>query len=486
MGKPLNVASLVEKMGMELAEAKNAKDSLRLLYDIYDISDRSEQKRYAWKIYDVTRRLNDTDGTANILCQMVGLNFKNDTVLAQLAQLAKELPDGEAKKGAQLFINVQRASSRSWYLKEADRVKRIKDMMMKEEAPEAEADIYKEIEQLYTLCLYIGSTTKSDLFMEYFEKLGRRVDKLPKEIYSIRNLYYTTAANFYSNNDEPQKAVEADRKLLQVMEELDEKYAKEGRGYRNYDTYQWISYRRMLSNYEALTLEEAEAIYAKALELTRVNHDVKENYADQHRIDIYIAMKRGQYGVAVPMIKDWLAKHDKPVLRRQMLKMLVTGAEAIGDKESQLAALKEYNTILEDYNRLHSAEAYREMQIRYDVTDLKTKNMKLELARRDEQVAFDQKIILITLVASFILIVVLLFLARSYGDVKHQLTELKNDNFLLKDENTRLSHMRERLKADLDEARKPRKNVGSPEGYMPPQQQYETVGEESGQRRRDI
>ncbi|MDE5797076.1 MAG: hypothetical protein K2H75_08180, partial [Muribaculaceae bacterium] len=171
-------------------------------------------------------------------------------------------------------------------------------------------------------------------------------------------------------------------------------------------------------------------------------------------IDIYYNMAKKNYPQAVTLINEWLkTNHDKPLLRRQMLGLLKEAAEATGDHASLLSALKEYNGLLEEYNNQQSAEAYREMQIRYDVSELKARAAEAEIAVRDAKISFDQKIILISLSASFVLIVVLLMLARRYGDMKRNLRELKDEMYIVKDENSRLSHHRERLQKEVRKLR---------------------------------
>ncbi|MDE6803044.1 MAG: hypothetical protein K2J29_00215, partial [Muribaculaceae bacterium] len=168
----------------------------------------------------------------------------------------------------------------------------------------------------------------------------------------------------------------------------------------------------------------------------------------------YYNMAKKNYSRAVALINEWLkTNHDKPLIRRQMLGLLKEAAEATGDETSLLSALKEYNGLLEEYNNQQSAEAYREMQIRYDVSELKARAAEAEIATRDAKISFNQKIILITLSASFVLIVVLLLLARRYGDMKHNLRKLKDEMYIIKDENSRLSHHRERLQKEVRKLR---------------------------------
>lgn len=453
----INAGALIEKLGKQLAHTDNAKDSLKLMYDIYDLSGRSNQSEYGWKILDLNRQLDNVDAQSEMLCQLAVMYLRNDSILQHLYNLAGQLPEGDRRSVTRLFISLQRVTGQVAFLNEEDRMQRIRRILMEQESRpdnETSQSLYDKIEQLYSLVLYMGTTTRGSLYEEYLEKLSKMIDELPEDMYQLRNIFYTSSANFYTNNDMPAKALEADHKLLSAIEGLQKVYKDMGRDYRNYDTSLYICYRRMLNNYEALNPDEVDHIYSEAMKLLHANNDIRGDYEKSHRIDIYYSMAKKNYSKAVTLINDWLkVNHDKPLLRRQMLGMLQEAAEATGDQTSLVNALKEYNTLLDEYNNQQSAEAYREMQIRYDVSELKAQAAEAEIASRDARISFNQKIILISLSAAFILIVVLLLLGRKYGDMKHNLRKLKDEMYIIKDENSRLAHHRERLQKEVRKLR---------------------------------
>lgn len=453
----INAGALIEDLGKQLSRADNSKDSLKLLYDIYDLSERRSKSNYGWKILELNSRLDNVEAQADMLCQLSVLYLRNDSILQHLYNLASQLPEGDQRSATQLFVSLQRTTGRVSFLNEEDRMQRIRQILMKQEGQHnsnTEPSLYEQIEQLYSLVLYMGTTTRGSLYEEYLDKLSKMIDELPEDIYQLRNMFYTSSANFYTNNDIHDKAIEADHKLLNVIEGLQEEYKDMGRDYRNYDTFLYVCYRRMLNNYKALDPEEVDNLYSETMKLVHSNKDVRADYNKSHRIDIYYNMAKKNYSRAVALINEWLkTNHDKPLIRRQMLGLLKEAAEATGDETSLLSALKEYNGLLEEYNNQQSAEAYREMQIRYDVSELKARAAEAEIATRDAKISFNQKIILITLSASFVLIVVLLLLARRYGDMKHNLRKLKDEMYIIKDENSRLSHHRERLQKEVRKLR---------------------------------
>lgn len=483
----VNAGMLMEQLGRSLAGADNAADSLKIYQNMYDLSDRSRQRDLGWKIYALDERVEDPAAQGDMLCQLAVLYLKNDSVLTHLHNLAQLLPPGVVRDATSLFVTVQQVTGRVSFQDEDHRMAHIKKLLVNETSAaasdkgtkeKAHENLYEQIERLYTLVLYLGSTTTGSMYQEYLDKLSEKIDALPQNVYQMRNIFYTTSANYYTNNDMHDKAVVADRKLLDVITGLEKKYADAGRKYRNYNTFKYLCYRRMLSNYKALTPEEVEDIYARAHMLVATDSEVRDDYQLNQRIDIYYLMSKGKYRQAEPLILRWLDKNTtKPMIRRQMLSLLKEAAEQTGDESTLLMALKEYNEVLNEYSKLQGMEAYREMQIRYDVSELRAQTAEAELESAQTKVEFNHKVILVTLTAAFILMIVLLMIVHRYSSLKRRAQSLADEMVIVKDENKRLSATRDRLKTEVkglrirtaglpDEQPEPARSEPSP--YAPP------------------
>ena len=48
------------------------------------------------------------------------------------------------------------------------------------------------------------------MYIEYLQRLEEMIELLPEDHFYVRNLLYTAAANFYTQNNNPQKGVEFD------------------------------------------------------------------------------------------------------------------------------------------------------------------------------------------------------------------------------------------------------------------------------------
>ncbi|MDE7444031.1 MAG: hypothetical protein K2M65_07725, partial [Muribaculaceae bacterium] len=195
-------------------------------------------------------------------------------------------------------------------------------------------------------------------------------------------------------------------------------YAAKKRNFRNYSNARFICYRRMLSNYPAMTKEQVEEYYKKIKDLVAQNEDIKREFDAKQRSTMYYFLANKRYREALPLIKKQFAYKYSRHNHGQMLRAMCTAAEACADSATLINAMSEYISYLEDASQSSSAEAYRELQIRYDISQLKAENARLELDRLDNQVKTDRLILGIALTATVLLIILILILANRYRKYK--------------------------------------------------------------------
>ena len=76
----------------------------------------------------------------------------------------------------------------------------------------------------------------------------------------LRNMYLVQKAMIETDNDQHAKAVASDKRLLEVIKHLKDRYVSQGRLYRNYDVNEYVCYRRLLGNYAALTPKDIDEV----------------------------------------------------------------------------------------------------------------------------------------------------------------------------------------------------------------------------------
>lgn len=405
-------------MAGELAVLVTPRDSLRVMYDMYDLAPRARRAMVGWDIFHVAGRDHNHEAQLDIMRNISNLYIGNDSMLAVIESAVASLPEGDAREATLAFVRMQRISTQARYADESERHRRVLAMLA------ADCDLPdSDVIRLYTLCTYLGNMGRGSLYAEYMGRLEAEIAKPPYDTDAIRNLYYTQAALLYSLNGDHARSVEMDRILLGIIDGLERKYAEAGRRYRNYDVNRYNCYRRMLSNWVVLPDEEIDECYSRIMALAEGNMDVARDLERSPRPRAYYLMAKHRYAEAIPYIRQELAKPDMPY-RLLMLRALRDAASAVGDNVLELEALSGYCAELELRDSLKSVEAYREFQIRYDVEMQKKRNAMLEIERMDKSISSSKAVILIGVTVIIMLVLALIVVWRRYRRAEASQLEL--------------------------------------------------------------
>lgn len=413
IAKGAKTDTLSEKLWDELRHAGTAKDSIKALYNLFDVTYRDVQTAYGEQLLKLAVRTNNHPVQIDMMMQLAGnyANTLNDSAIQELIKLAGKLPESNEKKECIVMLHLQ--SVRVQAKQSSQESKNASEHIHNFELEESN-DLFTKILQLNTLCIHLEYVNIGNLYLEYSDKLGALIGKLPPQLYALRSHYYTHSAIVHTANSNYKKAIKADMELLNIIKELEKRYSEMGRIYRNYDINRYIIYRRLLTNYPGLTRQEIEDCYKACVDITKRNEDAKSDFQNVPRVQAYYYFATQQYKTAIPYIRKCLAQGNMlPSMRRQYLQMLRDAASVTGNNALLLEALTEYNVLLEDHIEKKSDEFFRDLQIRYDVDALKEQNTQLELQKQQSELKSHQRIINIAipaLIISLILTAVIWFL----------------------------------------------------------------------------
>lgn len=399
--KKAEIASLRDK----LSGITSRSDSIEILYDIFDLSDRKDYMQICRELDGVAARQGNNAVRYDMARQMANVSSK-DSVLALIENHVRTLPKGKEYEETLLFVKLRRLSATARYLSEKERQERVAHIIVPEDFNKL--DKYAAIERLFTICEYLTNFAEGDLLAGYLDELGEMIQEYGFDDHALMNIYYTECANIYSYTDQHQKAVDADRKLLKIIDNLEKKYKAQGRKYRNYDVSRFVVYRRMLSNYKVLSLEEVNDLYGKVLELAQNNEEVRNSMDRNKRSSAYHAMKNERYAEAIPYIRRQISTGGSQRLMKRMYEMLKEAAEKSGDKSNYDLADRELTNMLSDLNSEEAREKYNELKIRYDVSTLRAENAELELENQKEQIESSRKLMMFVIIG-WIVVAIMLF-----------------------------------------------------------------------------
>lgn len=435
-----------------LARTRNPNDSIATLYDLYDISERAMKSDVGMIIYDVAARTGNIDVQLDILRNNTNINVSSDSIMARYQSLAESLPESEDREETLTFIIINRLSYKYRGAGEDERQKIMTELIKRYERG-GEEDLQGKIRRLYELCVCLGISAQGDLYVEYMEKLGELVAKLPHDTsHAIRNMYLTQLAIIESYNGRYLQSVNADKELLKEIELLKRIYKSKNRKFRNYDVNEYVCYTRLLGNFPALHPDEIERYYKAIQEISARNNDVARDLARNQRATIYYLMATRRYAEVLPILKEQVVIDRNRRYLRQYFKFMNEAAEAVGDQETQLYASKSYNRELETYLHNEAISRYKELQILYDVSELKSARAQLQIEKQASEHEWHYKMLIFSWIAFVVLIVLLVVLIFMYVRSRKLAVTLEQSKVRLQNEKKNLLEAQEELIQARDQA----------------------------------
>lgn len=361
---------LIERYNRQLKGLTTARDSVRVLYYLFDLSSRKQQKEIAWQIYETAGRAEDVNAQMDMLRNLAVFNQRNDSIINILESLADKIPNEDARASTKTFIFNQQVSYKSRHPDDSNLSTMLLDSIVNSHNLQGK-DVYDRIGLLFQIIQYIGAEAEGSLFVECLEKYAELIDRLPDSDYPLKNQFYTASAIFHSRiNGDQRRAIIYDKKLLKIMDQLQAMYIKQNRKYRNYDTNKYTSYRRMLGNFAVMSPQEVEDAYDSIMMLYERNQDVREDVDSNGRAHAYYHFARGEYREAIPFINKALEDKSLSVYRRIKLnKMLMDAAKAIGDQQTYTKAMENYIAATWVVDSMRSVTTQREIMLRNSISN---------------------------------------------------------------------------------------------------------------------
>lgn len=437
----------------ELSKVSTSADSIPLLYNLFDLSQSTGPTAYAFQLAETATRAGKPEVALDALRNAANYNMKNDSILEVALEMAEAFPESDDRSHTLTFIRILRNSAIQRYATPEIKASRLQELL-RDVNINPPKDLYDRIVLLHALCVNLSEVAEGELLATYLKRLGQLIEELPSEDHALKNAYYVWASMIYTKVGQHELAIDASNKLLDEIDLLDKRNRQIGRDYRSYDANRYIVYTRLLENYEALTPEEVEKYYRLALQMTHTAPRAAATYAKAPLPAIYQSFYQKNYRQAFELID---ACKDNPYLnprKLQIMKMYIGAATAIGNRDALLAAYPIYNRLLEEELDSRQKERYRELQVLYDVNEIKTENLRLQKEEQDSRKKMWRTVTLVCfglLIALIGFIVSLLHINRR----KEMLAKrLKISNKSLKKESRSLREARDELETARDAARR--------------------------------
>lgn len=445
---------IIDSLDVELSRRSNPSDSVMLMFNIFDLEPQSKKTEYGKRLAATATRAGDYEIAFDALRNVANINQENEEIIEEILDMVKSYPESEDRDNTITFIRILRNWSRAKAAKTADeRVARIQ-ALVREASSTPPKDLDDRIVLLHALCIHLSELSEGDLLADYLHRLGELIEETPSENHALKNVYYVWASMIYTKVGQRALAIQTCRNLLDEIDALDRRNKELGRKYRSYDAHRYIVYTRLLENYEELDPSEVEQYYNEAMRLVKTDSRAAVTYSSAPLPSIYHSFFQKNYRKAFELIDSC---KDNPYLEKrklQLTKMYIGAATAIGNHKALLEAYPAYARLLEEELDTRQNERYRELQVLYDVNEIKLENLKL---KEEEQLVRQRMWRTVTIVCAGLLLALgaFIFFLLRMGRRKAMIAKrLKIANKNLRNESRQLRETRDKLEAARDIARR--------------------------------
>lgn len=399
--------ALLDSVAARLAVAQTAADSIPLMIDQFDLSPTENTLMHIRRIYFTAMRAGGHDDIAlDMLRQWANLGMKwhDDEIINEALGYINAMPESEDKRQTMIFVNSGIAEAHQ-YKSEAERMNYLRQILRECADMPDDVDPYESVTKHFILVDLLSKETNGELLSKYLGRLDAALSALPGLPHSyLRSKFNSRAVHSYWNNDEFLKSVNIDRNQVVLTRRLEKLFHKRNRYFKNYNMQNYHALRRILRNYDILSEKEIRDYFSQIEELARVDPEVAECLASDPTARIGIWAIEGKYKENLPMIK-YLAYNAKNIYdQRMFMRRLIEFAEKAGDTELKQEAETKNAELLEKFvNHFKADERVRELQILYEVNELR------RIAAADQLKVQKAKTALLYLMAIIILVLLVIF-----------------------------------------------------------------------------
>lgn len=426
-----------------LAAASTSADSLTQIFRLMDLIPPSMYRQMATTLYELARR--DNGNTALEVLRLLTIMYENDAhALRAILHQIESFPPSDEREETELFAHIYMVKLEADLADMPKRKARLVELTTGQNAKADDEDPYERLLRLFTICLYTRHVTQGTMLTDQMHMLDRELLRHPLRTYAIRRTYHDLKADVYTANDEPQEAVEADKELLVVLDGMDNAFSKSARKHLSLNAYRYRAYTRLLRNFSALTLSEADRYYAELNALADSVPEVRALY-DQHRYpDIYHLLAHKRWDDVRPLLTEAAAKESDIYRRQFLLRQLIELARATGDDSLMLRSVTDYLPLLARTKERKQSDSRNEMEVIYNLNKIDKENQALRLESERQTTRMRRKaIVWISVAVALCAIAVGVLVALS---LRYRRTGMR-----LRAANRKLLEQRNRLRNGRDE-----------------------------------
>lgn len=427
----------------ELPSIHNSADSLRILLDIFDLSiNTPECKRAAELAYKAAVNARDTAEIIETGIYRVAY-AQTDTILGKhMREELLKLDQSPKTREALLYIDFILSENR---LKDNPLSHKEVAALLREVQSNPQLDPYEKAHKLYVICYSLGRIARGGIYGECVNQFMNVINSMHLQLGIIRSLAYNRMAPIYTKNLAADKAVEADKALLNVIDSLSTSYYMRGRKYHNMSHSRYVCYLRMLCNYRVLSPTEIEIFNRSIHKLAQSNEAIAKDLEENPRVDALYLTATKKYKEAVPLLKKVIDHEDNSIFRYVLYSSLLEASQAIGDNKTSLEAALQLNKMMLDIIENRAEDRFGQVEFITDINELQTIESELNASRHQANLRTTHIIIAISFIALVLLLILIVTFLRHNKKMKGLTASLQKSTDRLRKERNDLSDTRSKL-----------------------------------------
>lgn len=452
----------LDSLNRELSAKKTLKDSVRVMYDIFDLSFAETRASDGEKLLAAAKRLGNLRVQFDVM-RRLAMIYGDDDVYADrydaMINDAASMPKSPEQRETLAFLRIQNsvASNKSSSVKE--RQKKVHQMINSLGVNNGgTTDPYDRIEFLFVITRYLQYDMNSDLLARYVDELSKQINDLNSANRSLYHLYALQASKVFTVANQIERGIEANKEVLKMIDDMEVGMREEGRQFRNYDNYRYATYRRMLILHKGLTDKELDHYYAQLMELVRTNEDIQHDYDSTQRPEIYYLIAKKRYREVLEILKKQIDNPQNVSMLHILYPDMIEAATALNDREALLKASLGYNKFLANLVTDRSDERTYEIdmldKMHNELTDMSGSRTEIINQQRATSEQYHHTLLTFTIVATIVLLSVIALLLYLYSKSRRLSSSISKSNEELIKERDTLQRMQLELIEARDHARR--------------------------------
>lgn len=450
-GSPQRAAySAIERS--RLPQARTAADSLRVYYNLFDLSVADSRSRLADTLLVLARHAGDESSVLDVLRHQANLSFRDYVRLQEIRSELNEFRPSEELTETRLFVDLLALRNRLDSITQPGAVRDELSRRIDLFANEPDESLPGRILQLYGVCVCMEKVTRGEPLARYMTQLDSMVHQFNGPKGAVSNFFHTRAALTYAITGDMPRMLQVNRTLLATIDSMRANYHRKGRIYRNLESHRYNIYRQLLGAYECLSDSELETYYDSLQSIISRNSWVASDAGSNPRARSFYLMAKGHYAEALPLLQRCLDNPRNAMYRQQLLTSLAEAASRTGNTAVELQARRDLNELLMDRLQDKTLQSLNEYNLFTDINRLTLQKNELEVSQRLSAESSRRR----TLISGAIVILLLaLFLILSLWQLRksRKLTaELESANRRIRQERDNLRHAKQELTVARDDA----------------------------------